>query len=191
MLGSNSSLLSLILCFLHVFIKIRDRAQRKYKALFHETATRLWHCYTCCSKASFCQSLRRFHEWAQRQALPPVMLEPIEKLRSLRHKFAVAYDFPEAHRTSNMLDRLMQRMDRHLFSTQYFHGTVQTAEHNIRAWALIHNFAPSNPYTIIQHHGGQSPAERLNQSHYHQNWLQNLLISASLGGYRSSPQNPV
>ena len=183
--------ISLILCFLHVFIKIRDRAQKKYKDLFSETATRLWHCYTSLSKASFSQSVRRFHEWAQRQALPPVMMEPIEKLRKSRDKFAIAYDFPEAHRTSNMLDRLLQRMDRHLFSTQYFHGTVTTAEQNIRAWALIHNFAPSNPYTLKLHDGWQSPAERLNQFRYHPNWLQNLLISASLGGFRSPPQNPL
>ena len=183
--------ITLILCFLHVFIKIRDRAQKKYKALFIETATRLWNCYTTCSKASFSQSVRRFHEWAKRQDLPPVLMEPIEKLRKSRDKFAAAYDFPEAHRTSNKLDRLMQRMDRHLFSTQYFHGTLASAELNIRAWALIHNFAPSNPYTVKLYHGWQSPAERLNQFRYHDNWLQNLLISASLGGYRSPPQIPL
>ena len=34
--------------------------------------------------------------------------------------YRITYYFPEAHRTSNMIDRLMQRMDRHLFSTQYF-----------------------------------------------------------------------
>jgi len=47
-----------------------------------------------------------------------------------------------------MLDRLMQRMDRHLFSTQYFHGSLSSAELSIRGWALILNFAPSNPTTI-------------------------------------------
>ncbi len=30
----------------------------------------------------------------------------------------------------------------------------------------------------------RSPAERLNQHRYHDDWLQNLLVSASLGGYR-------
>jgi hypothetical protein len=32
--------------------------------------------------------------------------------------------------------------------------------------------------------GWHSPAERLNQHHYHDNWLHNLLVSASLTGYR-------
>ncbi|MBF0286458.1 MAG: hypothetical protein HQM14_01455 [SAR324 cluster bacterium] len=53
----------------------------------------------------------------------------------------------------------------------------------------IYNFAPSNPQTIKRHNGWQSPAERLNQFHYHECWLQNLLISASLGGFRGPPQN--
>ncbi|QTA88626.1 Uncharacterized protein dnm_046730 [Desulfonema magnum] len=34
--------------------------------------------------------------------------------------FSAAYDFPGAFRTSNMLDRLMRKMDRPLFNTQYF-----------------------------------------------------------------------
>ena len=101
------------------------------------------------------------------------------------------YDFPRAHRTSNMLDRLMQRMDRHLFSTQYFHGSLAAAELSIRGWALIQNFAPYNPRTVKKLSGFKSPAERLNQFRYHDNWLHNLLISASLGGYRSPPQNPI
>ena len=97
------------------------------------------------------------------------------------------YDHPRAHRTSNMLDRLMQRMDRHLFSAQYFHGSQESANLSIRGWALIQNFAPSNPRTVKIHNGHKSPAERLNIFQYHDNWLQNLLISASLGGYRKPP----
>ncbi len=90
-----------------------------------------------------------------------------------------------------MLDRLMQRMDRHLFSTQYFHGSLSSAQLSIRGWALIQNFAPSNPITIKKYNGLLSPAERLNKSRYHDNWLQNLLISTSLVRlYRPPPQNP-
>ena len=122
--------------------------------------------------------------------MAPVLSDPIKKLRANIELYKVAYDFPQAHRTSNMLDRLMQRMDRHLFSTQYFHGSLSAAELSIRGWALIHNFAPSNPRTIEKHNGFKSPAERLNKFRYHDNWLQNLLISASLGGYRCPPQNP-
>ena len=77
-----------------------------------------------------------------------------------------------------MAGRLMKRMDRHLFNTQYPHGSLETAELSIRGWTLIENFAPSNPHSIKKHDGWQSPAERLNQSRYHDSWLQNLLISA-------------
>jgi hypothetical protein len=34
----------------------------------------------------------------------------------------------------------------------------------------------------------RSPAERLDGEQYHTEWLQNLLVSASLGGYRRAPQ---
>jgi len=90
-----------------------------------------------------------------------------------------------------MIDRLMQRMDRHLFSTQYFHGSIPASELSIRGWALIQNFAPYNPRNVKKLDGDQSLAERLNQFKYHENWLHNLFISASLGGYRSPPQNPI
>jgi hypothetical protein len=69
------------------------------------------------------------------------MLHPIKKLRENLSYFAKAYDFPGAHRTSNMIDRLMKTMDRHLFTTCYFHGSIFSAELNIRGWALIHNFS--------------------------------------------------
>ncbi|MBF0290190.1 MAG: hypothetical protein HQM14_20430 [SAR324 cluster bacterium] len=88
-----------------------------------------------------------------------------------------------------MLDRLMRRLDRRLFSSQFLHGSLQAAQRYVRAWALIYNFAPSNPQTVKWHNGWQSPAERLNKFHYHECWLQNLLISSSLGGFRDPPQN--
>jgi hypothetical protein len=100
---------------------------------------------------------------------------------------ALPYDHPGCHRTSNMLDRLMQRMDRHLFSTQYFHGSSDTAELNIRGWALIYNFTPSNPMTIKKYQGKKCPADRLNGFAYSENWLENLLISASLKDFRCPP----
>ena len=181
----------IICCFLHVFIKIRDRARKKYQDIFHEAASKLWNCYHAETKVSFSQRIRRLIEWCQKEKVPAVISNPIEKLRKNIDKYKVAYDFPKAHRTSNMIDRLMQRMDRHLFSCQYFHGSMSSAELSIRGWALIQNFAPYNPRTIKKLNGSQSPAERLNKSKYHDNWLHNLLISASLGGYRSPPQNPL
>lgn len=179
---------TIICCFLHVFIKIRDRGKKKYKDLFIQVSSKLWECYRAVNKASFTQRVRRLHEWCEKNEIPEVFLKPIEKLRKNIADYRAAYDHPGAHRTSNMLDRLMQRMDRHLFSAQYFHGSLDAAKLSIRGWALIQNFAPSNPRTVRKHNGYQSPAERLNAFRYHGNWLQNLMISASLGGCRRPPQ---
>ncbi len=90
-----------------------------------------------------------------------------------------------------MIDRLMQRMDRHPSSTFYFHGSLAAAESGIGGWALIHDFAPCNPKTVKEHDGLKSPAEWLNKIRYHENWLQNLLTSASMGGFRHPPPNPL
>jgi hypothetical protein len=179
-------------CLLHIFISIRDRSRKKYKELFREAATRLWDCFKAESKSSFSQRVRRLSEWCLdvKNEIPSVISDKIKKLRDNLPQFARAYDFPGAHRTSNMVDRLMQRMDRHLFSTQYFHGTLKSANLSIRAWALIQNFAPFNPWTVKQK-CHVSSFERVNGFQYHENWLQNLLIAASLGGYRVGPPNPL
>jgi len=183
--------ISVICCFLHVFIKIRDRCSKKYGALFKTAADKIWNCYEAASKASFSQRVRRLCDWAGGEGIPEAISKPIKKLRENLSSYSKAYDLQGCHRTSNMIDRLMQRMDRHLSSTFYFHGSLEAAELSIRGWALIHNFAPYNPRTVKEHDGWKSPAEWLNKSRYHENWLQNLLISASMGGFRHAPPNPL
>jgi hypothetical protein len=180
----------LLSCFLHVFIKIRDRSSNKFRELFKIAADRMWDCYEAPSKASFSQRVRRLCEWAGSKEIPDVISKPIIKLKQGLARFSKAYDVPGCHRTSNMVDRLMQRMDRHLFSTFYFHGSLAAAELSIRGWALIHNFAPCNPTTVEKHDGWRSPAEWLNTSRYHESWLQNLLTSASMHGPVKVPPEP-
>jgi hypothetical protein len=181
----------IICCFLHVFIKIRDRSSKKYREFFEIVADKIWDCYKAATKASFSQRVRRIYEWAKDKEAPDVILKPIKKLKENLLNYSKAYDLPGCHRTSNMVDRLMQRMDRHLFSTFYFHGSRSAAEPRIRGWSLIHNFAPCNPTTIKGHDGWRSPAEWLNKNRYHEDWLQNLLSSASMGGFRHPPPNPL
>lgn len=181
----------IVCCFLHVYIKIRDRAKKKHKDVFHLVSTKFWECFGAETKSSFSQKVRRLCEWCVKNGVPEIVSAPVEKLRRNIRSYKIAYDFPGAHRTSNMLDRLMQRMDRWLFQIRYFHGTFEAAELSVRGWALICNFAPSNPLTIIKHDGLKSPAERLNQFRYSDNWLENLLISASMRGYHNEPPNPL
>ncbi len=180
-----------IACFLHVFIKIRDRSRRKFGTLFDIAADKIWHCHDAVSKASFSQRVRRLCEWADAENLPDVISKPIMKLKKNLSDYSKAYDLPGCHRTSNMVDRLMQRMDRHLFSTFYFHGSLDSAELSIRGWALIQNFAPCNPTTVKRHDGWRCPAEWINKSVYHENWLQNLLASSSMGGFKHHPPKPL
>ena len=102
-------------------------------------------CYRAESKRSFSQRIRRIVEWCKNNDVPSVIMDPIAKLRKNIALYRVAYEHPEANRTSNMVDRLMQKMDRHLFSTRYFHGSMDAARLNMRGWALITNL----PHSIL------------------------------------------
>jgi len=145
---------------------LKKTVTKEFRGIFKIIADKLWNCYQAPNKASFSQRIRYLLEWAIKKSVPDKMLEKIEKLRQNRNFFNLAYDHPFAYRTSNLLDRLMSRMDQHLFETKYFHGSLYQAELQIRAWALIQNFAPSTFVTIRKHEGWQSPAEHLNRFRY-------------------------
>ena len=175
----------LIRCFLHIYLKLRERAKKKHGQVFLELSEKLWNCFHSENKRTFSQRLRRLCEWAfNREEVPEWFCKPLVSLKKNKLDFLNAYNFKESHRTSNMVDRLMQKMELHLKSTKKFHGSLESANLNIRAWALIQNFTPSNPQTVKKYGTFKSPAERLNKFSYHSNWLHNLFISASLGGYR-------
>jgi hypothetical protein len=178
---------TLILCFLHAFLKIRERAVH-LKEGFDTLRERVWGAYHAPDARSFSQRLRRLREWATDHVDKEVVREKVLALCNKRRAFARAYDHPGCCRTSNLVDRLLRRLDYHLYCTQHLHGTAEAAEQGLRGWALLNNFAPSCPETNRKSPGLRSPAERLNGMRYHTEWLQNLLISASLGGYRSPPR---
>jgi hypothetical protein len=178
---------TLILCFLHAFLKIRERAVH-LKETFDSLRQRVWEAYQASDARSFSQRLRRLREWADAHVDKEVVREKVLALCGKRREFLRAYDRPGCHRTSNLVDRLLRRLDYHLYCTQHLHGTPAAAERGLRGWALIHNFAPSCPETVRESPGLRSPAERLNGMRYHTEWLQNLLISASQGGYRRLPR---
>jgi hypothetical protein len=178
---------TLILCFLHAFLKIRDRAVH-LKEGFTTLRERVWEAYHAPDARSFSQRLRRLREWATGHVEKEVVREKVLSLCNKRGAFVRAYEHPGCHRTSNLVDRLLRRLDYHLYCTQHLHGSTVAAERGLRGWALIHNFASSCPETARKSAGLRSPAERLNGGRYHPEWLQNLLVSASLGGYRSLPR---
>ena len=174
--------ITVILCFLHGWIKIRDRAKKAFGDLGQEAQTRVWDAYRAPSKRAFAQRLRRLREWASDVLPKSEMKQKTLDLCDKRDAFSPSYDHPSAHRTSNMVDRLMRFLDRAFFNAQYFHGLPESAENRVRALALLWNLCPSSPQTVKKHGGQSCPAERLNGKCYADNWLENLLVSGSMNG---------
>ena len=176
--------ITMVLCFLHSFLSIKQRCSKKLRKLYFEIGDRVWEIYRAETKKSFSQRIRRLREWADKNVKNDIVLSKILALCNKKDRFIVAYDHPDAHRTSNMLDRLMRWMDEYLFNRKYFHGTFESAKLTIRAWALLRNFQPYCPRALGDNTDLVSAAEKLNGFRYSDNWLENLLISASMGGYR-------
>ena len=172
-------------CFLHAWLKVRDRGKH-LKDQFTEISRRVWEAYHAPDRRCFGQRLRSLRDWA-RKHLVGVVLEKVLELCQKRDRWSIAYRHPEGHRTSNMLDRLMRGMNRYFDHGQHLHGSHEACRRHCRAWALLWNFAPWHPEATRENDGWRCPAEKLNRHRYHECWLQNLLISASLAGYRSPP----
>ena len=183
--------ITIILCFLHAFLKIRDRATKTLSDMFNNVADKVWEAYNAITKASFSQRIRRLQEWTIKHVVDSPMKKCILDLCSKRDKFTESYAHKNAHRTSNMIDRLMKFFDRVCFDGMYFHGTLISATQRVRACAILWNFCPSCPATIKKHGDKISPAERLNNKRYDDNWLVNLLVSASMNGTSGYQQNPL
>ena len=171
--------ITIILCFLHAFLSIRSRGKH-LKETFQQISERVWNIYHADRATSFRQRIADLQKWAQAHVTGPT-LDAILKLCSKADRFALAFGYPDAHRTSNMLDRQLDSLDRSLYSARYFHGHLMSAEYQLRAWALLHNFRPYCPRSKIRkkYH---SPFHKLNGFLYRDNWLQNLLVASSMGG---------
>jgi hypothetical protein len=173
----------LILCFLHAFIRIRDRCKR-LKPIFPTICNLVWNAYHAITPDDFHAQVADLALWALETLPDGLALDSILKLCLKVDLYALAYNFPQAYRTSNMLDRHMNDMDRFLFACRDFHGHLMTAEYRTRGWALLHNFRPYSPRSTLSD-SFQSRAHRLNGSVYHSNWLHNLLVSSSMAGFRA------
>ena len=169
----------LILCFLHSVLKIKARCRG---ALRQQVCEKAWHVYRAHNKVEFAQRLRRLREWAA-DHLGGAVQETVMKLCQLKEEFIMAYDFPQAARTTNGIDRLMDYQDRVLYGMRYLHGRPESARRAVRAMAVQWNF---HPYSARAQLAGarRSPFEAINGFQYHSNWLHNLLSAASMGGHR-------
>lgn len=178
----------IIECFLHAFLKIRNRCKRQFKAVFDQIQQQVWDIYHAVDPQSFRNQVADFQTWAG-QNLSGTALETVQKLCDKSDIFILAFDYPHAYRTSNMIDRHMEPMARWLHSTRFFHGHWLSAERQIRTWALFHNFWPYCPRANVSQQF-ISPVHKLNGQVYHSNWLHNLLISTSSVGFDLNHRNP-
>lgn len=167
-----------VLCFLHGFLKIRDRC-RKARELHH----RIWEVYRAATSVEFHERMAVFQKWFEQGSWPKAVMEVTAKLWTRGTEYAVSYTHPGCHRTSNMVDRLMNRLTRFLYAGRGLHGHQSSSELRLRGWALLQNFCP-----FARRSGKpreyQSPAHRLNQRRYHEHWLHNLQVCASMAGRR-------
>jgi hypothetical protein len=168
-------LIAVIQCFLHAFLKIRDCAKRL--TVFPELQRRVWAAYQAPTPDAFYRQVAERYAWARHTLTGPAW-QAVQKLCAKTGDFVLAFEYPGAYRTSNMIDRHMEPLARCLYSARYFHGHLMSAEFQLRAWALLHNFQPYCPRALISQ-AYASPAHRLNGFVYHPNWLHNLLISTS------------
>jgi hypothetical protein len=169
---------ALILCFLHGVLKVMERCTGHLRK---RVLDRVWHCYDAPGQRQFSQRLRRLGEWASKE-LSGHLQAMVIKLLQQRPRYATAYQHAGAHRTTNAVDRLMNHQDRMLYARDYLYGKPATARLALRAMAVLWNF---HPYTARLRQAApqrQSPFADLNGFQYHNNWLHNLLIAASLGG---------
>ena len=172
--------LTLVLCFLHSILKIKERCRAIVR---RHVLDRAWHVYQAATKRQFSQRLRRLSDWAQATLDGPVA-EMVNKLCQHRVDFTPAYDCPSAARTTNAVDRLHNHLDRVLYAMRYCQGQTASARLAVRAWALQWNFHPYGPRLRHDQPSRSSPFDDLNGFHYHPNWLHNFLIASSMGGLR-------
>lgn len=170
---------TLILCFLHGVLKIKERCRGDLRK---QVLERAWHCYHADTAGQFSQRLRRLGEWAT-DNLTGTLLEMVEKLCINRGRYQTAYKIPGVYRTTNAVDRLMNQQDRLLYAMRYLHGDGEKARLALRAMALQWNFHQYSARVRRESPTRKSPFADLNGFQYHDNWLHNLLIAASLGGH--------
>jgi hypothetical protein len=171
------SSITVILCFLHGFLKIRDRCRKN-----HDLHGRVWDVYRAATATEFRRLMTELQEWCQTQTWTTSVREMLSKLWNKVDNYALAYTHPGCYRTSNTVDRPMNRLCRLMYAGRGLHGHQGSSERRLRGWALLLNFRPF-AYRSNKAREYASPAHSLNRKRYHDHWLHNLQTSTSLMGY--------
>jgi hypothetical protein len=169
---------AVILCFLHGFLKGRDRCRKA-----RDLHGRVWDVYRAATAEEFRRLMGELQRWCATRTWTAPVNEMVGKLWGKTESYAAAYDHPGCHRTSNAVDRPMNRLCRLMDAGRGLHGHQGSSELRSRGGALLGNLRPYAP------RGGyrrafDSPAHRLNGSRSHEHWPHNVMASTSLMGFR-------
>jgi hypothetical protein len=107
--------MKVVLCFLHAILKMKQYCAGQWR---HRVLDRAWHVYQAATTRQFSQRLRRGAEWtpAHRSgAVAQMVLKMLKRCRR-RSDCTPADECPQAHRTSNAVDRLLDDQDRRLYA---------------------------------------------------------------------------
>jgi hypothetical protein len=113
--------ITIILCFLHALLGIKNVATKKTAELFLQIKEKAWNIYKSKDKHTFAQRVRRLKDWIK-DCEDIKLKEKVMKLCNRKSNFMQSYDFENAYRTSNMIDRTINAMDKYLYLRKYLHG---------------------------------------------------------------------
>ena len=133
-------LITVVLCFLHGFLKIRDRCRKA-----RELHRRVWDVYRAATAEEFRRLMNEFQQWCATQTWTAAVHEMLTKLWNKTEFYVVAYSHQGCHRTSNAVDRPMNRLCRLMYANRGLHGHQSSSELRLRGWALLLNFRPYAP----------------------------------------------
>lgn len=101
------SQVAVILCFLHGFLKVRDRCRKA-----HELHQRIWEVYRSATADAFRAQMQAFRTWFESGSWSSAVTEMVEKLFKRSEQYVESNEHPGCYRTSNQVDRLMNRLTR-------------------------------------------------------------------------------
>ena len=174
--------IAIVLCFLHGFLKVRDRCFKEY-----ELHKKIWEVYYATSKEDFRKRMDEFKTWFSTRTWKAYVVEMTSKLWKRAEEYSVAYDQVGCYRTSNQVDRPMNRIKRILYSGRGLHGHRDSSERHLRGVALLQNFRPFAA-RANQQQNFECPAHRLSGKLYSKDWIENLFLAASMRGYKNTPR---
>lgn len=173
--------IAVILCFLHGFLKIRDRCRKN-----HDLHQRVWDLFRSPTGAAFRAGMGAFRSWFEGHTWTAAVREVVAKLWNRTEEYVVAYEHPGCRRTSTAVDQPMNRLCRLAYAGRGVHGHQPSSQRRLRGWALLYNF---RPFATRGRHVRPEPsrAHRISGKCYSEHWFENLQIAASLMGRHYAP----